>query len=154
MLDRCVCCGAIIPEGRQVCPNCEAMAEYKMADLCWVGVRGFRAIGTGKFFRAGNGRMKEEMTGVEYVNTVGAGQMNLDDWYLAMESAIHREGKTAVLAAKIEHAKTCAWLHTPKDILHYALELVETEVRNGKMQGLRRRNCVDHELGQREMDPL
>lgn len=22
MLDRCICCGAIIPEGRQVCPNC------------------------------------------------------------------------------------------------------------------------------------
>lgn len=21
--DRCVCCGEIIPEGRQVCPNCE-----------------------------------------------------------------------------------------------------------------------------------
>lgn len=25
--DRCVCCGAIIPEGRLVCPNCERMAE-------------------------------------------------------------------------------------------------------------------------------
>jgi RNA polymerase subunit RPABC4/transcription elongation factor Spt4 len=23
MAERCVCCGAIIPEGRQVCPNCE-----------------------------------------------------------------------------------------------------------------------------------
>lgn len=21
--NRCVCCGAIIPEGRQICPNCE-----------------------------------------------------------------------------------------------------------------------------------
>ena len=21
--DRCVCCGALIPEGRQVCPTCE-----------------------------------------------------------------------------------------------------------------------------------
>lgn len=109
------------------------MAEYTTADLVWVGVLEFRAVGTGRYFRAGNGRMKEEMIGAEYVNTVGAGQMNLDDWYLAMESAIHREGKTAVLAAKIEHAKTCAWLHTPKDILHYALELVETEVKNGNV---------------------
>lgn len=25
--NRCVCCGAIIPEGRQVCPNCERSAE-------------------------------------------------------------------------------------------------------------------------------
>ena len=23
MAERCVCCGEIIPEGRQVCPNCE-----------------------------------------------------------------------------------------------------------------------------------
>ena len=23
MENRCVCCGAIIPEGRQVCPKCE-----------------------------------------------------------------------------------------------------------------------------------
>ena len=23
MVDRCVCCGEIIPEGRMVCPNCE-----------------------------------------------------------------------------------------------------------------------------------
>ena len=22
--DRCVCCGAVVPEGRMVCPNCEA----------------------------------------------------------------------------------------------------------------------------------
>jgi hypothetical protein len=22
-LDRCVCCGAPVPEGRQICPNCE-----------------------------------------------------------------------------------------------------------------------------------
>ena len=22
MEDRCICCGAVIPEGRQVCPNC------------------------------------------------------------------------------------------------------------------------------------
>jgi len=21
--NRCICCGAVIPEGRQVCPNCE-----------------------------------------------------------------------------------------------------------------------------------
>lgn len=27
MEDRCVCCGAIIPEGRMVCPQCEKEAE-------------------------------------------------------------------------------------------------------------------------------
>lgn len=24
----CVCCGAIIPEGRQICPNCELAGDY------------------------------------------------------------------------------------------------------------------------------
>ena len=27
MEDRCVCCGEIIPEGRQVCPKCERGEE-------------------------------------------------------------------------------------------------------------------------------
>ena len=27
MDNRCVCCGAIIPEGRMVCPLCEMQAE-------------------------------------------------------------------------------------------------------------------------------
>ena len=27
MEDRCVCCGAVIPEGRQVCPACEEKAD-------------------------------------------------------------------------------------------------------------------------------
>ena len=25
--DRCVCCGAVVPEGRMVCPSCERRAE-------------------------------------------------------------------------------------------------------------------------------
>lgn len=29
MNDYCVCCGAIIPEGRQVCYSCERMQESK-----------------------------------------------------------------------------------------------------------------------------
>lgn len=26
-VDCCVCCGAVIPEGRQVCPNCERVTK-------------------------------------------------------------------------------------------------------------------------------
>lgn len=26
-MDRCVCCGYPVPEGRQVCPTCESKAE-------------------------------------------------------------------------------------------------------------------------------
>lgn len=29
MEDRCVCCGAIVPEGRMVCPSCEREADAK-----------------------------------------------------------------------------------------------------------------------------
>jgi len=35
MDNRCVCCGEIIPEGRQVCPNCEKKAKERDAiDFC------------------------------------------------------------------------------------------------------------------------
>lgn len=27
--DRCVCCGEIVPEGRQVCPQCEIELQSK-----------------------------------------------------------------------------------------------------------------------------
>ena len=29
MDNRCICCGEIIPEGRMVCPNCEAEWEER-----------------------------------------------------------------------------------------------------------------------------
>ena len=28
-----MCCGEIIPEGRQICPNCENVKEYKRKDM-------------------------------------------------------------------------------------------------------------------------
>ncbi len=30
--EHCVCCGAIIPEGRQICPNCERGADANSSD--------------------------------------------------------------------------------------------------------------------------
>ena len=32
MEERCICCGEIIPEGRQVCPNCEAKYQENNED--------------------------------------------------------------------------------------------------------------------------
>ena len=32
MEDRCVCCGAVVPEGRMVCPQCEMETEQIMAE--------------------------------------------------------------------------------------------------------------------------
>lgn len=33
MENRCVCCGDIIPEGRQVCVNCEYEANNKLKEV-------------------------------------------------------------------------------------------------------------------------
>lgn len=30
--DRCVACGAVVPEGRMVCPSCEKGQSVKIAD--------------------------------------------------------------------------------------------------------------------------
>lgn len=32
--DRCVCCGDVIPEGRQVCPKCERMVGMGKPRMC------------------------------------------------------------------------------------------------------------------------
>lgn len=32
MIERCICCGEIIPEGWQVCPSCEAAAKEAKTD--------------------------------------------------------------------------------------------------------------------------
>ena len=34
MTDTCVCCGAEIPEGRMVCPQCEARKPMKVLVAC------------------------------------------------------------------------------------------------------------------------
>jgi predicted nucleic acid-binding Zn ribbon protein len=46
MNDTCVCCGAVIPEGHQVCPTCiKQLQEYK--------VEGEKAIAIKKFVAKG-----------------------------------------------------------------------------------------------------
>lgn len=30
--EHCICCGEVIPEGRQVCPQCESKAEKERKD--------------------------------------------------------------------------------------------------------------------------
>lgn len=33
MVDRCICCGEIVPEGRQVCPKCYGKRKYKIIEV-------------------------------------------------------------------------------------------------------------------------
>lgn len=44
MDEKCICCGAVIPEGRQVCPMCEELLGfYKEGRLCLVPKEGYLA---------------------------------------------------------------------------------------------------------------
>lgn len=38
--DRCVCCGEIVPEGRQVCPQCEIELQFKPDVGAVLGIEG------------------------------------------------------------------------------------------------------------------
>ena len=38
--DRCVCCGEIIPEGRQICPQCEIELQSKPDVGAILGIEG------------------------------------------------------------------------------------------------------------------
>lgn len=40
MTETCVCCGAEIPEGRQVCPSCEKVREDFALELIYNGLTG------------------------------------------------------------------------------------------------------------------
>lgn len=42
--DRCVCCGDIIPEGRQVCPNCESGAKPRCIKSSFYGGGNVRTV--------------------------------------------------------------------------------------------------------------
>jgi len=44
-----------------------------MNELRLVQAKDFKAERTGRFYRAGNGKLKEETVGVEYFHTAGAG---------------------------------------------------------------------------------
>lgn len=54
-VDRCVCCGEIIPEGRMVCPQCDRPDRHKpiRCDFCKPGSvrirRGLMDIGYGVY---------------------------------------------------------------------------------------------------------
>lgn len=44
MTETCVCCGAEIPEGRQVCPNCEKKNEYERTHYVCLKCKHLREI--------------------------------------------------------------------------------------------------------------
>ncbi len=95
--------------------------KYSIADLQWKGVREGQAVPTGTFSRSANGKMKPDMRYSEYVQTAGAGRLEISEWFRLMEDAIIREGKTAELEPCIKEARGLAWLHTETQVREEAL---------------------------------
>ena len=103
------------------------MNEYTIEDLKQTSALEFRAVPTGRMIQAGNGRMKAETKGVNYVPT-RVGRLDEDEWYNLMEDAIRREGKEELLLQIEEHCRQhCAWLHKEKEIRAYAMSCLSSE---------------------------
>ena len=96
--------------------------KYSIADLQWKGVREGQAVPTGTYSLSANGKMKPNMRYTEYIQTAGAGRLEISEWFRIMEDAITREGKTAEFEVRIKEARGLAWLNTEKQIREYALE--------------------------------
>lgn len=96
--------------------------EYTIADLKWKGVREGQAVPTGTYSRSTNGKLKPDTRYAEHIQTVGAGRIEIGEWFRLMEEAIVREERTGELEEQIKIARGLPWLHTEKQIREYALE--------------------------------
>ena len=65
----------------------------------WRHGRTWKAVGTGQFYTTRNGNRKEKFVGKDFVPTVGAGLLELDEWYRLMEEAVKATG--AVISGPI-----------------------------------------------------
>ena len=100
-----------------------------MNELRLVQAKGFKAERTGRFYRAGNGKLKEETVGVEYFHTAGADILRAEAWYQKAEEAVERENKGVLLAAIIAYCEEhCAWLTTYTALRRYSLEILADRI--------------------------
>lgn len=100
-----------------------------LSDLRLVRAKDFRAEGTGRYYPAGNGKVKEATVGIEYFHTAGAGCLRAEDWYQKAESAVEREDKGVLLAAIMAYCEEhCAWLNDYTALRRYALEVLADRV--------------------------
>ena len=102
------------------------MEKHSIDDLKWRFVLEYRSVGRGRFFKTSNGRMKEKTVGYEFVKTVGAGEIELSEWYEAMECAVKHEGKENLLTRIVDYCRRLAWLHSEKAVRQYALECLSS----------------------------
>ena len=102
------------------------MEEHSIDDLKWRSALEYRSIGTGRFFKTSNGRMKEETVGYDIVHTVDAGDLELSEWCQQMERAVKREGKEDLLTRIVDYCRRLAWLHSEKEVRQHALECLSS----------------------------
>ena len=68
------------------------------------------------------------LVGKEFVRTVAAGVLELDEWRRLMEDAVEREGAGELLNRIVEYCRIhCVWLRREKELRGYALECLSSE---------------------------
>ena len=100
---------------------------YSIDDLKQTQALEFKAIPTGNWIIAGNGKRKMETVGAEFVPT-RSGKIELGEWCQLMEEAIRQEGKNTLLFQIETYVRLhCAWLHSDKEVHQYAMMCLSSE---------------------------
>ena len=64
--EKCVCCGAVIPEGRQVCPSCEKSKERFGKSVKFERIRRITGYLVGKLDKWNDAKKAEERDRVKH----------------------------------------------------------------------------------------
>ncbi len=105
--------------------------EPSMEELRWTGCLIYRTFGTGRFYKAKNGKTVEERQGEEFIPT-RLGEIPTGDWFRMMEAAAVREGCGELLEALADYCSRFPWLRNEDEIRHYALELLSSGQYNAR----------------------
>lgn len=101
--------------------------QYSINDLKQTQALEFKAVPTGNWIIAGNGKRKMETVGTEYVPTRN-GKIELSEWCRLMEEAISEEGKNTLLFMIETYVRLhCAWLHNDQEVHQYAMQCLSSE---------------------------
>ena len=104
----------------------EMFPRYSIDDLKQTGAYEFRAVPTGTYVIARNGKKKMETVGKEYVPT-RVGKIERREWCRLMEEAIREEDKNTLLFQIETHARLhCAWLHSEGAVHEYAMSCLSS----------------------------
>ena len=90
-----------------------------------IRIRTGRAVGTGVMEKLRNGNMREKKVYMEEYLTRGAGTLQPKEWKKKVLEAAEADGLLDILDALKEYVGGhMAWLHTPKEVEAYSLEVL------------------------------